>query len=66
MIDVGSTIIGSALLGTGHLTIGMQITCWVLGALSLVVNLGLKKIPLDYFKLERMPDLESDSKDDKV
>lgn len=41
--------VGSAMLGTVKLTEGQNYTCWTLGALSLVVNLAIKQIPIDYF-----------------
>lgn len=50
MIRAGSTTLGSALLGTGPLTPIMQLTCWLFGAFSLVVNVILKQIPLNNFK----------------
>jgi magnesium-transporting ATPase (P-type) len=39
----------SAIFGTVKLTEGQNYTCWTLGALSLVVNLAIKQIPIDYF-----------------
>ena len=61
---------GSALLGTAELTMGMQITCWVLGAFSLVVNVALKQIPLTHFDEKtsaiKWPDLEGEDKNDQV
>lgn len=51
MISSGSIklTVASALLGTGPLTFVQQIVCWILGAISLLVNLILKKIPVDSF-----------------
>mmetsp|Transcript_14890 Transcript_14890/g.25363 ORF Transcript_14890/g.25363 Transcript_14890/m.25363 type:complete len:791 (+) Transcript_14890:874-3246(+) len=49
MINVGGTSLGSALLGTAPLTQGMVITAWCLGAFTLVVNVGLKQIPMQHF-----------------
>jgi len=65
MISAGSTTLGSALLGTAELDVPMQVTCWCLGAFSLVVNVALKQIPLDVF-IRTCPDLETESKDDHV
>lgn len=61
MINAGYSTLGSALLGTAPMTKGMEITCWVFGALSLAVNVGLKKIPIEKFEIfRRLIDLESD------
>ena len=65
MIDLGSSRLGSALLGTAALDVPEQVTCWCLGAFSLVVNVALKQIPLDVF-IRTCPDLEAESKDDRV
>jgi hypothetical protein len=63
MINAGSSTLGSALIGTAPLTTGMQITCWVLGALSLGVNVGIKKIPIDKFDgINNLIDIEGDNK----
>lgn len=63
MINAASSTLGSALLGTAPLTTGMQITCWVFGALSLGVNVGIKKIPLDKFKgINNLIDIEGENK----
>ena len=61
MIYAGNSEFGSALFGTTGLTMDNQIICWVLGAFSLVVNLGVKKIPMNFFNhLNDVVDLESD------
>ena len=65
MINLGGTVLGSACLGTAELDLPMQVTCWCLGAFSLVVNVALKQIPLDVF-IRTCPDLETESKDDHV
>jgi hypothetical protein len=49
MVSSGQYGLGAALFGTAKLTKGMSMTCWTLGALSLVVNLAIKQIPIDYF-----------------
>lgn len=56
---------GSALLGTAELNAPMQVTCWCLGAFSLVVNVALKQIPLEVFA-RTCPDLETEGRDDRV
>lgn len=66
MIWLGAGRLGSALLGTAGLTTGQQITCWVLGAFSLVVNVILKQIPMDKLKGIQWPDLESETKEDQL
>jgi hypothetical protein len=49
MIKAGSSVLGSALLGTAPLTPVISIICWVIGAFSLVVHVIGKKIPLHLF-----------------
>ena len=49
MLISGEQKLGSAIFGTAKLTEGQNYTCWTLGALSLVVNLAIKQIPIDYF-----------------
>ena len=63
MLFAGDFDLGSALIGTAPLSFWQRFTCWVLGALSIGVNLGLKKIPkqhLDFMRrninLEKQPD----------
>jgi len=58
----GSSILSSVLLGTAELSVPMQITCWCLGAFSLVVNIVLKQIPIDRFE-ELCPNLEGEGSD---
>jgi len=52
MVQCGSQdmTIQSAILGTGKLTKAMNIVAWVLGALSLAVGVGAKKVPTKYFE----------------
>ena len=62
MVNAGNSELGSALLGTTGLTTNQQIICWGLGAFSLVVNLGIKKIPMNIFiHLSNVIDLEGDA-----
>lgn len=49
MVSAGSSELGSALLGTAELTTVQTIICWVLGAFTLIVNIGLKFLPMDLF-----------------
>jgi len=65
MIKAGYSDLGSALLGTSPMTTVMVVVAWLFGALTLVVNIGLKKIPLDKFKFAAAIDLES-GKDDTM
>lgn len=59
MITAGKTVLGSALLGTAEMTVGMHITAWCLGAFSLVVNRILLKIPVEKFRFSDKINLES-------
>ena len=59
MVEAGSSSLGSALLGTAPLTTAMHITCWALGAFSLVVNIGMHRIPIEKFRFAEKIDLES-------
>jgi len=59
MVEAGNSSLGSALLGTAPLTTAMHITCWSLGAFSLVVNIGMHKIPIEKFRFAEKIDLES-------
>jgi hypothetical protein len=61
MIRAGSWGLGSAIVGTTALTEGMTITCWVLGVSSLIVNLVIKQIPIDYFGFTNSINLESEN-----
>ena len=62
---IGKFKLLSVLLGTTQLTMGMNIAAWVFGSFSLVVNIGLKHIPMRIFEKIPVPDLESD-KDSKA
>jgi len=42
------------------------VACWCLGALSLLVNIALKQIPLDYFAFARHIDLENENEDEII
>jgi hypothetical protein len=39
----------------------MTITCWAFGVFSLVVNLVIKQIPIDYFNFTNQINLESEN-----
>lgn len=57
----------SKILGAAPLSAGMQITAWSLGAFSLIVNVGLKKIPLEPFaKIFNYIDLESEKETELI
>jgi len=62
MIKAGNTTLGSALLGTAPLSTSMTVTCWMLGAFTLVVNFLSKQIPLSKFKFAEKIDLENNNK----
>lgn len=66
MIDAGNEPLGSAILGTVGLTIPQHITCWILGALSLGVNVLAKKIPLEKFEFTVAIDLESENESEPI
>jgi Ca2+-transporting ATPase len=59
MVTAGNSVLGSALLGTAPLTTAMHITCWCLGAFSLVVNRVMLKMPLEKFRFTDRIDLET-------
>ena len=67
MVRGGSSHLLSSLFGTAPITFGQSLTCWILGALSLVVNIGSKKLPMEpFFKLTKKFDLESEKQDEMV
>jgi hypothetical protein len=41
-------------------------TCWTLGAMSLVVNLAIKQIPIDYFAFAGEINLETENEDQMI
>lgn len=60
MVHAGDSLIGSALLGTATLDFNMELTCWILGVFSLIVNVISKQIPVETFKFaNELIDLES-------
>lgn len=64
MVKAGGNELGSALLGTAELSQGQIITCWVLGAFTLVVNIILKHVPMSFFYyVANKLDLEADPED---
>lgn len=67
MVRAGSSRLGSAVLGTAALTTGQTIVCWVLGALSLVVNVASKRLPMKPFRaFSEVVDLEAEKKNEMV
>lgn len=67
MINFCENPLFSKILGAAPLSPGMQITAWTLGALSLLVNIGLKKIPLEPFKrVFNYVDLESEKESELI
>jgi magnesium-transporting ATPase (P-type) len=66
MINAGHWPLGSALLGTAPLTANMVWTAWGLGALSLGVNVGIKKIPLSLFEFTKNVDLETENQEEFI
>jgi Ca2+-transporting ATPase len=49
MVRGGESHLLSSIIGTAPITRAMHITCWVLGASVLAVNIIIKKIPIDVF-----------------
>ena len=67
MVRAGETQLGSSLFGTAPLTRSNHIACWVLGASVLLVNIVIKRIPLDLFvRFAQRVNLESCRHDDPV
>jgi hypothetical protein len=66
MLISGEQKLGSAIFGTAKLTEGQNYTCWTLGALSLVVNLAIKQIPIDYFNFTGQINLETEQDDQLI
>ena len=67
MVRGGESHFVSGITGTAPLTRAMHITCWVLGASTLIVNIIIKKIPLDVFDFfGANVDLENARRDDPV
>ena len=67
MVRAGEHSLFSKILGTAPITQAMHITCWVLGASVLGVNIIIKKIPLDIFVFfGANVDLESSKNDDHI
>jgi magnesium-transporting ATPase (P-type) len=67
MVRAGETRLGSSIFGTASLTRSNHIACWVLGASVLLVNIGIKRIPLELFeKVAALVDLEKAGHDDPV
>lgn len=60
MVNCGSQsfTIQSAFLGTGELTIAMDVVAWVLGAFSLIIGVFAKKIPTKHFEFTESWTLE--------
>lgn len=58
MVSSGTSTLGSALLGTAPMTPMMTLTCWIFGALTLVVNVVIKQIPHDKFISVEKMDIE--------
>lgn len=61
MLWLGNFNLTSVLLGTAPLTPGMNVAAWIFGAFSLVVNIGLKKIPMHLVEKIPWPDLETET-----
>jgi len=50
MMIMSNNKLGSSLLGIAPITANQQLTCWLLGASTLLVNIILKNIPVSLFK----------------
>lgn len=49
MVRGGETLFISSITGTAEITGAMHATCWILGASVLIVNIIIKKTPLEIF-----------------
>lgn len=63
MVWASHTKLGPLLLGTAPLTLNQQITCWVLGVLTLILHPVLKKVPIELFEFMNKVDLEDENLD---
>jgi len=50
MMILSSNKLGSTLLGVAPITANQNLTCWILGASTILVNIILKKIPVSLFE----------------
>jgi len=67
MVRGGNNNLLGSLFGTAPITFGQSLTCWILGAISLIVNFASKKLPIEPFtKLTKKFDLESEKQDELV
>jgi len=67
MVRGGSSHLTGSLFGTAPITTGQSVVCWILGALSLVVNVASKRIPTaPFLKLTNKFDLETEKSDELV
>ena len=67
MVRAGSNQLLSSIFGTGEITNGQAIVCWLFGILSLVVNFVSKQLPIDPFiKMAKKLDIETDKNDEMV
>ena len=67
MVRGGEVHFVSQITGTAPITRAMHMTCWILGASVLLVNIIIKRIPLDLFdKFTLICDLESTKGDDPI
>lgn len=67
MIYAARYQLGSALLGTAPLTTAQLITCWCLGAFTLVVHVIMKQVPLEKFAwFEKNVDIETNNDDNPL
>lgn len=61
MIYFANDDLFSVLLGTAPLSVGMQITCWILALLVLGVRAGAQKIPIEKLNFMAKVDLENEN-----
>lgn len=50
MMIMSNNKLGSSLLGVAPITANQNLTCWLLGASTLLVNIILKKMPVSLFE----------------
>ena len=67
MVRGGETLFISSITGTSEITGAMHATCWILGASVLIVNIIIKKTPLEIFEFfGEHVDLETDKHDSPI
>lgn len=60
MVTAGDYGIGKAFLQTSKLDTAMTITCWSFGVFTLIINLAIKQIPIEYFEFTEKINIETE------